>query len=56
MLSSGSNDQAQHPQQPRETALAPYCEVVLWRRRFYMALVAALFAVVALAVICTGRQ
>ena len=44
------------PQQPRETALAPYCEVVLWRRRFYMALVAALFAVVALAVICTGRQ
>jgi LPS O-antigen subunit length determinant protein (WzzB/FepE family) len=53
MPSSCSNDQQQHP---RETGLAPYSEVLVWRRRFYVAITAALFAVVALAVICIGRQ
>jgi hypothetical protein len=53
MPPSGSNDQPQHH---RETGLAPYSEVVVWRRRFYVAVAAALFAVVALAMICIGRQ
>jgi hypothetical protein len=53
MPSSGPNDQPQHP---RETGLAPYSEVVVWRRRFYVAVTAAIFAVIALAVICIGRQ
>jgi hypothetical protein len=51
--SSCSNDQQQHP---REIGLAPYSEVMVWRRRFYVAIIAALFAVAALAVICIGRQ
>lgn len=33
MPSSCSNDQQQHP---RETGLAPYSEVLVWRRRFYV--------------------
>jgi len=30
--------------------------VLVWRRRFYVAITAALFAVVVLAVICIGSQ
>ena len=53
MASSGSDEQQY---QFRHAGLAPYSEVVAWRRRFYAALVAALFAWVALAVICAGTH
>ena len=48
-----SIDQQQHP---RETSLAPYSEVVVWRRRFYVTVAAALFALIALAVFCAGTH
>ena len=52
MASSGSDEL---PHQFRDTGLAPYAEVVAWKRRFYAALAAALFALLALVVICAGR-
>ena len=38
-----------------ESALTPYVEVVTWRRRFYLALGAAVFALLALIFVCGVR-
>jgi len=48
---SGSDEQEHHY---RDDGLAPYSEVVVWRRRFYVAL-AAVFALLALMLICGSR-
>lgn len=52
MPSRGSEEQRHNF---RDAGLAPYSEVVVWRRRFYVAAVAALFALVVLTVICATR-
>jgi len=49
---SGSDEQERHY---RDDGLAPYSEVVVWRRRFYLALAAAVFALLALMLICVSR-
>ena len=39
----------------RESALTPYVEVVIWRRRFYLALGAAVFVLAALILVCSTK-
>ena len=51
MPASGSNEQKHHY---RDDGFAPYSEVVVWRRRFYLALAAA-FGLLGLMLICAGR-
>ena len=38
-----------------DSALTPYVEMATWRRRFYMALGAAIFVLLALILVCTTR-
>ena len=39
----------------RGSALTPYVEVVIWRRRFYLSLGAAVFVLAALIFVCSTR-
>ena len=48
---SGSDEPEHHY---RDDGLAPYSEVMVWRRRFYMAL-AAVLALLALMLLCASR-
>jgi len=52
MPTSGSDEQRHHF---LDVGLAPYSEVVIWRRRFYVALAAALFTLLALFVTYASR-
>jgi hypothetical protein len=49
---SGSDEQEHHH---RDEGLAPYSEVVVWRRRFYLA-IAAVLPLLALMLLCTSRM
>jgi hypothetical protein len=49
---SGSGEQEHHY---RDDGLAPYSEVMVWRRRFYLAVAAAVFALLALMLLCASR-
>jgi len=53
-----SNDWCQLFEQSRDlphSSLTPYAEMVTWRRRFYLALGAALIALLALMLVCASR-
>jgi len=52
-MSCSASDQ--HHQSLRDSGLTPYAEMATWRRRFYLALGAAMCALLVLALICATR-
>jgi hypothetical protein len=54
-MPSSSGGSAEQDHSFRDAGLAPYAEVVAWRRRFYVALGGAIFALLALILMCASR-